>query len=827
MMLNHSRKKLVSPFWPGVILLVMLATVLNSAAEPAFAAPEAPSLARIDLSGTWTFSIHGHGQKPMAVPSTYLPVGGATLERDFELPASAAGRRALLRFEGIVMTAVVSVNGQRLGEYGPYTPFTIDITEQVRPGANHLQVDLSDLGGFDPWGRGWVTAFPRFGGIAREVYLDLKAPVYIENARLDYQLAKNYTEAACKLHVWVMNTTSQPRTLELSGALAGGGSAVPFHASVETPPGKSEHVAEFSASNVRLWSPDSPNLYDLALQLRKDKEVMDEFKSFTGFRELIARGRDFYLNGKKIFLKGIFRHDIYGDQGHTMTPAQMEAEIADIKSLGCNFVRLGHYPHHPYIVELAARYGLLASGEPPIFGLGGLGQKDPSVIAGAKFSLGGLIQRDWNNPAVGVWFISNEMGTDPNYMKEMVAFVRQLDPQRLVSIVDNTRWTEGNAPWQNFRDAGINFIAQNAYGAAFDGYYEKIAKFLPDDLPYVISEWGGTDKSYSLILREGKYYFDHSSLVREQGPRIAGISFWEYQDVPMPRWEPEGLLHWSLVDKERQPYEMYYALKSLYTGKPVAPPRGRTLVKPLREQLPRVLAPSEKPFGYETVSLAALVNSDQVIGALKPISPLAYPEQLTMGKVAVAGLPFVLERQVIALSRQQPSVRIPIGRAAGELEFLGHVCFNSLASKPSSAYPELPYIAEGFPDIETPPPFKGYPQAGEFGEEIGEYVLVYADGERETIPLENGIHFADYRMFFGLSFIDPVATATQRAVTYKADAGTKLYQLRLFSCRPKQPAKPIRELEFNLKNLDYVPLLAGLTLRTYDPIADAASKPEE
>jgi hypothetical protein len=216
-----------------------------------------------------------------------------------------------------------------------------------------------------------------------------------------------------------------------------------------------------------------------------------------------------------------------------------------------------------------------------------------------------------------------------------------------------------------------------------------------------------------------------------------------------------------------------------------------------------------------------------VIGALKPISPLAYPEQLPLGKVAVAGLPFVLERQVVALSRQQPGVRIPVGRAAGELAFLGHVCFNSLAAKAPIFHPQLAYLAEGFPNIETPPPFKGYPQAGEFGEEIGEYVLVYADGERETVPLQNGIHFADYRMFFGLSFIDPVATATKRAVSYKAEAGTKLYQLRLFSYRPKQPAKQIREIEFSLKNLDYVPLLAGLTLRTYDVTADAASRPEE
>ena len=173
----------------------------------------------------------------------------------------------------------------------------------------------------------------------------------------------------------------------------------------------------------------------------------------------------------------------------------------------------------------------------------------------------------------------------------MVAFVRDLDPKRLVTIVDNTKLTAENVPWAAFREAGIDFIRQNAYGAAFDGYFAKLEKLLPDDMPFVISEWGGTASSYAGVLREGRYYLQHSSLVRDAGPRIAGISYWEYQDITMARWTEEGLLHWSLVDVQRRPYETYYALKSLYTGDRVLPPRGRLLVPNATEQLPRPLAP--------------------------------------------------------------------------------------------------------------------------------------------------------------------------------------------------------------------------------------------
>ncbi len=795
--------------------LILALFILRSPTVPLWAQDRKPSSTMLSLNGEWTFSIHGHGQKKMTVPSTYLPVGGATLERNFTLPGLSSGHRALLRFDGIVMTGEIFVNGKHLGQYGPYTPFTIDITDQIQPEQNHLRLELTDIGGFEPWGRGWVTAFPRYGGIIRDVALEMKSPIYVENVRIDYKLTRDYTRAECRLNVWVVNTRSQAETVELSGTLTNGQQIQTFKASVRAEPGKSQQHLEFTLDKISLWSPESPTLYDLAVTLRRSEVESDTFRTLTGFKEFVARRRDFYLNGKKYFLRGIFRHDIYGDQGHTLTREQMESEIADIKSLGCNFLRLGHYPQHRYISELAARHGLLTSGEPPIFGLD---QKDPKVVQAAKFCLGGLIQRDWNNPAAAFWIIANESGTHPQYMKEMVAYVRSLDPARLVTIVDNTKLNEENVPWKAFREARIDFICQNAYGSAFDGYYAKLEKLLPDDIPFVISEWGGTSNSYSNVFHEGRFYLEHSSLARDTGPRIAGISFWEYQDIPMRRWTEEGLLHWSLVDVTRQPYETYFALKSLYTGQQVRPSRGRLLVPNLPEQLPRPLAaePVERYPGYELIDLSNVANSDRVIGEMKAVSPLAYPEHLTLGKVAVAGLPFVLDRQLVALSRTMKTVRIPLGRAASELFFLGHVCFNSIATQPPAAMPELPYLFEGFPNIETPIPLRGYPQAGDFGELIGEYVLVYEDGEQETIPLQNGIHFADYRLFYGFSPIDAVATDTERVLDYKGDFGAKTYQMRLFSYRPKKPARRINELQFSLKNFDYVPLLAAITVKAYE-----------
>lgn len=799
-------------FCSALLWQVVAADKLAAALEPTQVASR-PSLS---LNGEWTFSIHGRGHKRIEVPATYLPVGGATLERTFDLPAEMRGQCLLLRFDGIVMTCEVFVNDERLGEFGPYTPFTLDITSLARLGENRLRVELSDLGGFEPWGRAWVTAFPRYGGIIRDVTLEARPRVYIANARLDYQLVEDYTRADCRLQTWVVNTSASAERVQLSGMLQGDHERQEFQAEVLAEPGTSRHSLPFTMEHVALWSPESPRVHELSVELQNANHGADRFRALTGFKEFVARGRDFFLNGQKYFLKGVFRHDIYGAQGHTLSREQMEREIADIKSLGCNYLRLGHYPQHAYITELAARHGLLTSGEPPVFGQD---QRSRAVVAGARFCLGGLIERDWNNPAVAFWIIANESGTDLGYMREMSEFVRGLDPGRLVTIVDNTKLNPHNVPWEKFREAKLDFICQNAYGAAFDGYYDQLAKLVPDDMPFVISEWGGTVNSYSGVLREGRYYLDHSNVALEQGPRLAGISFWEYQDIPMPRWTEQGLLHWSLVDVDRRPYETYYALKSLYTGESIRPPRARLLVPNRSQQLPRPLAPDaiERIPGLEMLDLGQLVNSDASIGELHAVSPLAWPEQVPLGRVALAGLPFQLDRQVIALTKASPDARIPLDRAVGEILFLGHVCYNSLATKPEAVFPQLPFLFDGFPNHETPVPFKGYPQAGEFGELAAEYVLVYADGERESIPLENGIHLADYRLFFGLSGIDAVATDTERALSYQADYGATTYQLRLFSYRPRRPECKLEAIEFSLKNFDYVPLLAAITVRLFEP----------
>ena len=159
-------------------------------------------------------------------------------------------------------------------------------------------------------------------------------------------------------------------------------------------------------NNPFLWSPDSPNLYELAANL-KTTSGEDRWFCKTGFREIRTEGREFRLNGKKLVLNGVCRHDMWRDQGFTLSRAQQDQDMRMIKNQGCNFVRLVHYPHDRRMIELADQLGLLVSEEPGYWGMDFNTMERPRVELGYMI-IETIIRRDWNSPSVMAWLLSNE-----------------------------------------------------------------------------------------------------------------------------------------------------------------------------------------------------------------------------------------------------------------------------------------------------------------------------------------------------------------------------------------------------------------------------------
>ena len=158
-------------------------------------------------------------------------------------------------------------------------------------------------------------------------------------------------------------------------------------------------------NDVHPWSPDDPTLYTLSVKMIEDGRILDTYEASVGFRFLSTDRHRFLLNGKPLFLRGVCKHEMIGRSGHCPSDADMERDMRMIKDMGCNFVRLVHYPHNKKILEIADRIGLFVSEEP---GLWWSDTSNPEIANGSIEVLKRTIKRDKNHVSVAFWLCFNE-----------------------------------------------------------------------------------------------------------------------------------------------------------------------------------------------------------------------------------------------------------------------------------------------------------------------------------------------------------------------------------------------------------------------------------
>ncbi|MGD0697625.1 MAG: glycoside hydrolase family 2 TIM barrel-domain containing protein [Terriglobia bacterium] len=462
------------------------------------------------------------------VPSSLRPSGFYQLSREFLLPELSPHQRSILHFDAITYYGRVSVNGAELGTMGPYVPYEFDCTRQSRSGNNTVQVAIADLTP-DPSGAakdelalGVNPGWEAYGGIIRDVYVEVRPAAFIDNVGFGYTLNADYTEAACRARVMISSVNEASANIELV-LLRAGTEVARVQKNASFGSGSSEVEVEFRVNSPVLWSSEAPNLYELRARLRSDHSE-DEWRCRTGFRELVTRGPDFLLNGKRLVLNGVCRHDMWKGQGFTLTRQQMEQDMRMIKALGANFVRLVHYPHHQHIVELADELGLLVTEEPGYWGM------DFRTMPRTMIELGyhimeRTIRRDWNSPSVFAWLLGNECTLTVEYLKEGKERCRKLDPLARPVSFANSMGVEKAKPI--FEQAGMDFFDAHAYPSD-PQEYARTAERYGDSRPLTFTEWGWEQIGDKDIFPESD-----SELILDlvKAGKLAGHSFWSWQDM--------------------------------------------------------------------------------------------------------------------------------------------------------------------------------------------------------------------------------------------------------------------------------------------------------
>jgi beta-galactosidase len=352
-------------------------------------------------------------------------------------------------------------------------------------------------------------------------------------------------------------------------------------------------------SRPHLWSPDDPYLYRVTTEVFDGEKLLDRTTNPLGFRWYhFDPQRGFFLNGKKLQLKGTNRHQDYQGLGSALTNDLHRRDMEIIKEMGANFVRLAHYPQDPAVLEAADRLGILIWEEIPVVNYI---TPDPEFEANAHDMLRDMVRQHYNHPAVILWGIMNEVflwspegarigrQNDTTYMRQVRDFAAGED--RLVHAEDPTRRTtmaiHGSADYDLSGVAEVtDVVGVNEYSGWYSGVFEGFGRGLDKrhaaypDQPIFVSEYGAENDERVNSLEPERFDFSnswlrmfHESYIRQidARPWLAGTAVWNQFDFSQPETggtlpylNQKGLLTW-----DRRPKDVYYLYQANWSAEPM------------------------------------------------------------------------------------------------------------------------------------------------------------------------------------------------------------------------------------------------------------------
>ena len=475
-------------------------------------------------------------------------------------------RRTLLYFGAVNYDTYVYVNGKLAGHHvGGFTPFNFDVTDMLREGDNFVVLKVDNKRHaeavptqiFDWW---------NYGGITRDVLLVDVEPVYIE----DYNLQLASIEGRLLSFSVQLNKPLSGQQITLS---------IPELKIKKTLTTDAEGKAALSMkAKPILWSPATPKLYQVDIQLGSES-IRDEI----GFRIVETRGKQILLNGNPIFLKGISIHEEKPNGGgRANSTADAHTLLSWAKELGCNYVRLAHYPHNEYAVREAERMGMLVWSEIPVYWT--IAWTNADTYQNAERQLTDMIRRDHNRCNVIIWSIANETphsDARDQFLSRLSQKARSLDATRLISMAMEV--TAANHHKNRLQDNMNQFVDVISFNQYIGWYRDvndapKMEWEIPYDKPVIISEFGGGAKyglhgaknqRWTEEFQENLYRENCAMLDKIDG--LAGTTPWILKDFRSPRRVLNGIQDYynrkGLFSDDGHKKKAFYVLKEWYQGK--------------------------------------------------------------------------------------------------------------------------------------------------------------------------------------------------------------------------------------------------------------------
>lgn len=525
------------------------------------------------LDGTYADStnkmVRSHG---------YLPYEVAWYRKHFTVPASDQGKILRLDFDGIFRNSEVWLNGQFLGQHlSGYTPFSYDITHLVKPGADNIITVRVDPRQWEGW---WYEG----GGIYRHVYLTTLAPLHVAkwgtfvtarvpngeqgaddegDVKIQTTLENNGPWTVnCEVISEILDPDGRPlQTLKATASLDGNG--------------KRDVLQQTVIPHPKLWSLESPNLYQLRTRILEDGKTADTTTTTFGIRTIdFRRDAGFFLNGKHVEIQGVANHQDYPAVGIAVPDSLEPWRVAQLKKMGCNGWRTAHNPPNESVLDACDRQGMLVMDENRHLG-DTYHDHSPTGTTATNFSdLATMILRDRNHPSIIMWSMCNEEGLQgkqegADIFSAMMRVVHLYDTTRPISCAMNGGWlaTKGIADVEDI--IGVNYNIER-YDQIHERHADK-AMFGSEDTNEKTTR-GEYQTNRATGMCSGYNLSDKAWLAVVNRPFMCGSYTWtgfDYKGEPNPYGWPDVSNNTGLFDCCGFPKDKAFYFESCWSAKPM------------------------------------------------------------------------------------------------------------------------------------------------------------------------------------------------------------------------------------------------------------------
>ncbi|MGO8930433.1 MAG: beta-galactosidase GalA [Limisphaerales bacterium] len=515
-----------------------------------------------------------HGYK--AIGKNFPESSVGWYRKSFSIPASDVGRHITIEFDGVFRDSQVWVNGFYLGrEPSGYTGFSYDLTDYLNYGGNNVIAVRVDASLEEGW-------FYEGAGIYRHVWLTKTAPLHVARWGTFVTTEVKGGSAEVTARARIRNDTARSAEYEITQTiLDADGQSV---ASAQTkglalrPAANSESSLVLTVPNPKLWSVETPVVYKLVTLVRSGEAEVDRYETPFGIRTLRWDANEgFFLNGKRVELKGTCNHQDHAGVGVAVPDEVNAFRVEQLKKMGSNAIRTSHNPPTPELLDACDRLGMLVMDENRLMGT------TPEV----RNQLERLMKRDRNHPCVVIWSIGNEEWSieggekGAHITQTMQSFARLLDPSRRFTCAIDNSWGVGSSTVIDVM--GFNYFTHgDGRETGNDRYHAKFP-----DKPCVATEDASTlctrgiyveDRDHQHLTAYDKNKPDWGVLAEESWthyaarPYVAGLFQWtgfDYRGEPTPFSWPAISSQFGILDTCGFPKDNFYYYQAWWSDHPV------------------------------------------------------------------------------------------------------------------------------------------------------------------------------------------------------------------------------------------------------------------